>query len=111
PNNMMQLGSDGTLLLNGDTGISAGVKDELAAIKGLPRIIPLYDQVSGNGNNAQFRIVEWVGCTIVDVKLTGSLSSKYIKIQPCVVVDCNAIGGGTPGTSSNFVRAPLQLIE
>jgi Flp pilus assembly protein TadG len=111
PSNMIQLGSDGTLLLNGDTGISAGVKDELASIIGQPRIIPLYDEVTGNGNNAKFRIVKWVGCTIVDVKLTGSLSSKFVKIQPCVVVDCNAVGGGTPDDTSSFVRTPLQLIE
>ena len=41
PNGQIALNSEGTLELNGDTGISAGVKDELAAIKGQPRVIPL----------------------------------------------------------------------
>jgi Flp pilus assembly protein TadG len=97
-----------TLTLNGDTGISAGVKDELAAIKGQPRIIPLFTTVSGNGNNAMYTIVAFAGVTVVDVKLTGSLSSKHITIQPCFVIDANAVGGGT-STSSYFATKPLGL--
>ena len=51
----LQFDADGKLYLNGDTGISAGVKDELASIKGQPRIIPIFSSVSGNGNNANTR--------------------------------------------------------
>ena len=39
----------GELDLNGDTGISAGVKDELAAIIGEPRVIPVFSQVDRTG--------------------------------------------------------------
>jgi hypothetical protein len=49
----LTLNNDGNLFLNGDTGISAGVKDELASIIGQPRIIPIFQQVHGPGNNAQ----------------------------------------------------------
>ncbi len=58
PSDFAQLGGklefddSGKLYLNGDTGISAGVKDELASIMGQPRIIPIFSTVSGNGNNA-----------------------------------------------------------
>lgn len=111
PDGTIKLGDDGTLKLNGDTGISAGVKDELASIIGQPRVLPLYATVSGNGNNANFIIVRFVGVTIVDVKLTGSLSSKYVLIQPAYVVDPTAVSGGTDGQTSSFVRRPLSLIE
>lgn len=111
PNSTLALGEDGTLLLNGDTGISAGVKDELESIKGQPRTIPLYSSVSGNGNNAQFTIVRFVGMRILDVKLTGSLSNKSITIQPAYVADKTAVRGGEEGVSSEFVRIPLRLIE
>ncbi len=110
PGGEILLGDDGTLLLNGDTGVSSGVKDELAAIKGEPRIIPLYTTVVDNGNNAQFTIVEWVGVTILHVKLTGGLASKYVLVQPCFVVDPTAVSGDT-GSSSKFVMRPLALIE
>lgn len=109
PDNTIQLGSDGILTLNGDTGISAGIKDDLAAIIGHPRVMPLHATMSGNGNNAYFNEVAFVGITVCAVKLTGSLNSKYLKIQPCYVVDGTAIGGGTDGTTSRFIRTPPRL--
>ena len=111
PNNTVALGADGTLDLNGDTGISAGMKDELESIIGQPRIIPLYDTVSGNGNNSVFVIKAFVGITILKVKLTGALSKKHVLIQPCTVVDGTAVGGGQNNVTSSFVYTPLRLVQ
>jgi Flp pilus assembly protein TadG len=108
PNGVCQLDpTTHVLLLNGDTGVSAGVKDELASIIGQPRIIPLYSSVSGPGNNAVYTIVGWAGITITEVVLTGSLSSKHLTIQPCFCIDANAL----PGTlnSSTYVYTPVAL--
>ena len=100
----------GELHLNGDTGISAGVKDELASIIGKPRIIPIFSNVVGPGNNADYTIVKFVGVRIVDVKLTGSMSSKYVMIQPCNVV---AKGGiyQPSATSSQYIYSPVWLVR
>jgi hypothetical protein len=97
-----------TVVMNGDTGVSAAMKDDLAAIIGQPRILPIYSSVNGNGNNANYTIVAFVGVTILDVTLTGSLSSKHITIQPCYAIEPNALGGGTPSTSY-FVVKPLGI--
>ncbi len=97
------------LLLNGDTGISAAIKDELYAIRGQPRILPIHWKATGNGNNAQFRIVKFVGVTILDVKLTGALKSKYVKIQPCYTMDGTALGGGMDGQTSEYMFKPPRL--
>jgi Flp pilus assembly protein TadG len=110
PNSTIQLDpTTNTLLLNGDTGVSAGCKDDLAAIIGQPRIIPLYSSVSGPGNNATYTIVGFAGITICEVVLTGSLSSKHITIQPCWCIDANALGGGT--APSSYVVKPLALVR
>lgn len=110
PDNTIQLGDgDGTLHLNGDTGISSGCKSELAAIVGQSRIIPLFSTMSGEGNNADFTIVAFVGVTILDSRLTGSLKSKHVTIQPCFTVDATAVGGGSDGTTSRFIRTPPRL--
>ena len=45
--------------------------------------------------------------TVLEVVLTGSLSSKHLTIQPCWVIDPNARGGGTG--PSYFVVKPLAL--
>ena len=102
--------ADGPVWLNGDTGISAGVKDELAAIIGLPRSIPIFDQVYGPGNNAMFRIVRFVGIRILDVKLTGSMSSKRVIIQPALVVDDAGVLGDA-ASASEFVYRPVRLVR
>ena len=104
----IQFNSEGKLYLNGDTGISAGVKDDLASIVGQPKIIPIFSAVSGNGNNATYTIVKFVGVRVNSVKLTGSMSSKALIIQPAIV----KVKGGIPstaGVSSDFVYSPVWI--
>ncbi len=101
---------NGELLLNGDTGISAGVKDELASIKGDPRIIPIFSQVTGPGNNAQYTIVQFAGVRIVDVKLTGKMSGKHVTIQPANLTANGGIPSSVTGTS-HFVYSPVWLVR
>ena len=107
----LELGPDGTLVLNGDTGISAGMKDELASIRGQPRIIPLFDSVSGNGNNATYTIVGFAGVRVMDVKLTGKMSGKRVIVQPARV----QVYGGIPASGStpisNFIYSPVRLVR
>jgi Flp pilus assembly protein TadG len=104
------LSENGTLLLNGDTGISAGVKDELASIKGQARVVPLFSSVAGQGNNAQYTIVQFVGIRIMDVRLTGSMSSKRVIIQPAPVFIKGTIAGGANQTSS-YIYTPVCLVR
>lgn len=112
PNNTIQLDpTSHTLTLQGDTGISAGVKDELTSIIGQPRIIPLYSAVSGPGNNARYTIVAFAGIIITEVVLTGSLASKHVTIQPCFVIDANAVAGTSSSSTSYFVVKPLGLVQ
>ncbi|HEY2415538.1 MAG TPA: TadG family pilus assembly protein [Pirellulaceae bacterium] len=106
----IQFNSSGVLHLNGDTGISAGVKDELASIIGQPRMIPIFSSVVGPGNNADYTIVKFVGIRILDVKLTGSMSTKHVTIQPCNVV----IKGGiysSGATTTQYVYSPAWLVR
>ena len=105
------LDGNGTMTLNGDTGISAGVKDELASIIGQTRIIPVFSSVSGNGNNANYTIVRWVGIRVMAVKLTGSMSSKYLIVQPASVIARNSIAGDMSRVWSDFIYSPVILVK
>jgi Flp pilus assembly protein TadG len=81
---------NGPLELNGDTGISAAIKAQLEQIKGQPRAIPIFTGLPvGNGNNAMFTIVKFVGIRVVEVKLTGN--PKRVMIQPAPFVDPTAV--------------------
>lgn len=105
----LALSLDGTLELNGDTGISAGVKDELTSIIGQTRIVPVFDQVTGNGNNATYRIVRWVGVRVLYVKLTGQMNSKRLVIQPAAMVAKGVIVGDGSKEWSENIFSPVVL--
>lgn len=106
----LQFDECGKLYLNGDTGISAGVKDELIAIKGEPRCIPIFSDVHNPGNNAMYTIVKWQGIRIMDVQLSGPMKKKHVTIQPAACLGPGVIPSTTPGTSS-YVYSPAVLIE
>jgi len=106
----LEFDQNGKLYLNGDTGISAGVKDELASIIGQPRIIPVFSQVTGPGNNATYTIVRFVGVRIMEVSLTGSNSSKCVIVQPAQVVTRGGIPGGQSGQTT-FIYSPVRLVK
>jgi Flp pilus assembly protein TadG len=101
--------ANGPLIINGDTGISAGIKDDLDAIIGKPRLMPIFTQVSGPGNNAMYTIVKFVGVRIVYSKLTGSPSSKKVYVQPCPYVADTVITGNVQITTDTYF-APAGLI-
>lgn len=101
---------NGLLYLNGDTGISAGIKAELSQIIGQTRAIPIFTDVSGPGNNAMYTVVKFVGIRVLEVVLTGSLSSKHLTVQPAVFEDSNAIGGKA-ATAPDTISSPIKLIH
>ena len=109
-NGSLEFDENGEFSLNGDTGISAGVKDELQSIIGEPRIVPLFTEVNGPGNNAQYTIVAFVGIRILEVKLTGSQSSKRVIIQPATMTARGGIPTTITGRTEN-IYSPVWLIR
>lgn len=94
--------SGGPIVFSGDPGLSAAIKDELASIIGEPRALVLFTEVSGNGANAAYTCVRFVGVRVMYVKLTGPMSLKRVIIQPAAIFDSHVIAGPTdttvPGT-------------
>ena len=94
PNGTIQLDpgrNPPSITFEGNPGISAGIKDDLTAIIGQPRIVPIYDQNGGNGNNAWYRVIAFQPCRIVSVNFQGN--PKYVIIQPCLINEPTAIAG------------------
>lgn len=110
PNNRIQFNSSGTLTLNGDTGISAGIESSLQSIVGHVRAIPIFTSVSGPGNNAQFVIVRFVGIRVMAVKLTGGPTQRYLRVQPALFSTRHGIRG-TDSTAVDMVVSQPLLIE
>lgn len=97
------------LVLQGDTGLSAGMKDALAAVKGQKKLIPIFkDMPTGNGNNSRFEIVKFVPVTILDVKLTGN--PKYVMIQPTTYVGTDVVPGTDTTITADSYFTPVVLV-
>lgn len=110
-NGKLELDDNGELFLNGDTGISAGVKDELESIKGKPRVIPIFTVVNGPGNNATYTIVNFAGVRVMEVKLTGKMSGKRVMIQPAVMVSNGGIPSTNGATSTYYIYSKPWLVR
>lgn len=107
----------GVLSLPGDTGISAGMESALESVIGLPRIVPLYGQVAGNGSNTVYDIVKFVGVRVLEVDLSGGLNTnKRLILQPANVTIPGVIRATVtdpinPDQWSQFVYSPVWLIR
>jgi hypothetical protein len=88
---------------SGNPGISTGLKDDLTAIIGQPRFVPIYDLNGANGSNAWYRVIYFQPARILSVNFQGN--PKYVIIQPCLVNDSTAIRS----TAQNWTSGGLVL--
>lgn len=59
--------------LQGEPGISAGLKHGVQAVHGKQKVIPIFDSLGGGGGNtSEFHIVGWGVVTVIDSKWSGS---------------------------------------
>lgn len=110
PNGELTFNSNGVLYLNGDTGISAGIESALAAVIGDTGAMPIFIDVSGPGNNAQYTIVKFVGVRIMAVKLSGGPTQRYLYVQPASYSTSFTTRGAVPINVDTMLSQPL-LIE
>ena len=110
PNGILKFNDQGILYLNGDTGISAGIEAALKSIIGHVRCIPIFIDVSGPGNNAQYTIVKFVGVRIMAVKLTGGPTQRYLSVQPAPYSTRLTTRGNAVVNVDSILSQPL-LIE
>lgn len=109
PNDEIKFNSSGALYLNGDTGISAGIQSSLEDIIGEVRAIPIFIEVTGNGNNATYTIVKFAGVRILDVKLSGGPRKRHLTVQPAVFTSPYVIRGNTDIFVDSILTAPITI--
>lgn len=104
----IEIPNGSTITLGGNPGLSAGIKDDLTAIIGQPRAIPIFKSVTGPGNNATFTITKFVGIRILFVQLTGG--NKRVIAQPAVLTSETVIAGDS-STVSDYIYTKPKLVE
>jgi len=94
-------------LVAGDTGaFSNSLNSELATLKASGDLFPLpvFDQVSGNGSNARFRIRAFVYVRLLAYKTTGSQANRSLTLQFDRGVVAGTCCGSGPDTGVRVVR-------
>jgi Flp pilus assembly protein TadG len=65
--------------LQGDPGLSSGLKHSVQAIHGQKRVIPIFDSLAGGGGNTnEFHVVGWGVVTVVDSRWQGSTNIRVV---------------------------------
>jgi Putative Flp pilus-assembly TadE/G-like len=65
--------------LEGDPGLSSGLKQSVTLVHNKKKVIPIYDTLSGEGgNNNQYHVVGWGVVTVVDSYWIGQTNRKVI---------------------------------
>ena len=104
-----ELRFDQPLSVNGDPGVSAGIESALKDVIGEVRAIPLFTNVSGPGNNAQYEIDRFVGVRIMDVKLTGNPNQRRVVVQPAVFMDATVVRSTTQVQIDSIFTRPVLV--
>jgi hypothetical protein len=83
------IGAFTAMWLGADTGLSSGMKDDLRAIVGQKRLIPIYRQLNDEGgNNMAAEIVRWGVVKVTDTHFHGS-KDTYVEIQKSHTYDAD----------------------
>lgn len=109
PNGELRASPQQPLNLNGDPGISAGIESALESIIGQVRAIPIFTTVSGNGNNANYRVIKFVGVRIMAVRLSGGPNNRYVTVQPAPFSSPHLIRGNTTIEYDSIVSKPFLI--
>lgn len=62
--------------LNGDTGLSSGLKSAVINAHGSSKLMPIFETFYGQGGNLEFHVVGWGVIQIVDSNWQGTLKTR-----------------------------------
>ncbi len=98
---------DGYTFFEGSPGFRAAIEGAVQQRIGEVLTVCVYDEVTGQGANAHFRLVRFLALTIMECDLTGGDQHIDTRIEYLTPIHDAAVGGST--TSPNLYR--VQLVQ
>ncbi len=81
--------SDQSMWVDGDTGLSSGMKSAVEDVHGTSKLVPIYSNTNNaGGDGAQYKITGWAVVQVLDSKFAGS-KNTYIEVQKSYTYDRN----------------------
>ena len=72
--------------MDGEPGLSAGMKAAVEAVYGQRRLIPLIDSFSNQGANLEYHVVGWAVCKVGDSSFKGN-KNTFVNIEKSFMYD------------------------
>lgn len=90
--------------MQGDTGLSSGLKQSVVEVQGQKKLIPIYDQLAGHfaGNNVEIHVVGWGVVTVIDSKWQGE-TNTYVILQKSHLYDGKLSPKGSLSATTGYV--------
>ncbi len=96
--------------VEGDPGISGGSLNGAINLRlGDTVLFPVFDQVTEQGANTIYRVVDLVGGIITGFQLTGAVSSRHLTVEIVEFTAQNIVVGGDDVALNNSVSAPVLI--
>ena len=89
--------------LNGDTGLSSGLKHAVQDEHGTMKVAPIYKKTKGHGGNLVFEIVGWATVEVVDSGWNGSQNS-YIEVRKSYTYDGHLLPVNDLSDTTNIIE-------
>lgn len=98
------VGGNSPTWMNGDTGLSTGIKQSVQQIHGETRLVPIYDALGGPlvGANVEFRIVRWGVVEVVDSYWAGA-KNTHVDIRKSHTYDGDLRPHGDLGETTDVI--------
>jgi hypothetical protein len=90
---------------------SSNIQDALEARKGSVLLFPVYRQLDGQGQNASYEIIGWIGFHLTSYEVHGNNSTLHGYFTEFIAQGILSDNGGGGGPSSSFGVKSIQLIE
>ena len=98
-------GTPPTITVDGQPGnkINAGpVRSALDTVKGQTFAFPVYDKVTGNGSNTQYRVVGFINLKFLDYDKDGNITVQYDSYSPVGSLSTTCGIGGTCASFGSY---------
>lgn len=100
----------GYVNIEGDPGISGGSLDGAISSRiGDEVVFPIFDLVTSQGANTIYRVMDLMGGIILDFKLTGAASQRYINVEIVDTVKINLVAGGPSKSDNASLSTPILI--
>ena len=102
--------STGYINVEGDPGISGGSLNGAINLRlGDTVLFPVFDQVTEQGANTIYHVVDLVGGIITGFQLIGAISNRHFTLQISEYSASNIVVGGDDVALNNSVSAPVLI--